>query len=437
MEKEELLRVLYDWNFWEKDLETGVPRPFYADHIKDLLDDVGIVTEIGLRRSGKSFIARQVAKRLIDGGTDRRDILIIDVNDYRLARDGEMLASAYSAYVSNIKTASKRKPLVIIDEAQEIGGWERFVRSISEKHEAKFIVTGSSSKLLSSEFSTLLGGRHISVEVLPLSFREFLGFKGINPGSTASISRDLGKIEKALDDYMEFGGLPAVVLAKHKAELLNSYIETIIVKDVAARYGVRDIAKLETLVRFYLSNISHSITYNSIAKFTRIPVKTVERLSGNLANAFLIFFVKRFSFSVKEQENSPRKIYSIDIGLSYAVGLSIAMGRGAVLENVVAVELKRRRKEFYYWKESTTGNEIDFIIVEKNGSHALLQVADNIDAKGTFDREVRGLEKAMGAFKEKRGILILRKLPYERTMAGLRKKGITAVSLWKWLLEGA
>ncbi len=273
------------------------------------------------------------------------------------------------------------------------------------------------------------------MQIYPLSFREYLSFKGINTDTKLDVGRNLTEISAALDRYLVDGGFPAVALSESKNELLNSYFDTVLVKDVASGYKIRSEEKLRLLAKFYLTNISHAITYNSISKFTKIPTKTVERFSGYIANAYMLFFVKRFSFSLKEQENSPRKVYSEDNGMSFAAGFNSAIGKGALAENVVAVELMRRGKEIYYWKDTVSGKEVDFIVKEGN-RHELIQVAENVGNLDTLKREKSALQAAMRKFRAKTSSIVVTEPQKEDIAKELLRKGIRTKLLWQFLLEG-
>ena len=435
MREEELLGILADWNFWGGGADTGIGRATYLTKIVELLKDTNIVAEIGARRSGKSYIARQVLGAFIEKGMARESTLVIDINDERFQKDESLLSSVYLAYKKNVNPSSNT--IIVIDEPQELKGWERFVRGVSERNEAKFIITGSSSKLLSSEFSALLGGRHITLRVWPLSFRESLEFEGIDIASKLGMAKNRAKVSLLLDRYITRGGFPAVALAssqKNIADLLNSYLDTILVKDIAIRYGIRNEGNLRTLAKFYLTNIGHLITYNSISKFTKLPVKTVERFSDCIEDAFLLFFVKRFSFSVKEQENSPRKVYAVDNGIAMAAGFNATIGKGALIENVIATELKRRNREFYYWRETQSGKEVDFVVKTGRG-YELVQACEAIGNPSTLERERGALRVAMRRFKKRRATLIAYSMPADGVVEGLAKDGIAVKHLWRWLIE--
>ena len=207
-----------------------------------------------------------------------------------------------------------------------------------------------------------------------------------------------------------------------------------IVKDIAGRYRIRNTEKLRLLAKFYLTNIAHSITYSSVSRFTRLPVKTIERFSEYMAGAYLLFFVKRFSFSIKEQENSPRKVYAADNGMAVAAGFNTAIGKGALVENAIATELARRGMETYYWKNPTTGREVDFVVKEGK-RYRLIQAAESIDEPNALDREAGALRSAMKRLGRGSCSIITNSAPRDSTVRQLRKAGVRIEPIWKFLLS--
>ena len=206
--------------------------------------------------------------------------MYINFEEVRLEKTIETLLNAYYAYLEIIRPTLK--PFLLLDEIQEINGWEKFVRSLNEKNEAKIIVSGLSAKLMSEEFATLLAGRDISIEIFPLNFFEFLEFKGFSIKSYEEAIIFKSEIIGKLREYLEFGGFPEVVLEKNenvKKEILKRYYETILIKDVKIRFKLRETNYIEKLSNFYLTNISSQISFNRLSKILNIPVKTVERLS--------------------------------------------------------------------------------------------------------------------------------------------------------------
>jgi len=436
MRKEEILEILTDWNFWAKEVDVGLKRGSYVKELLNLITKTNqIVCVSGVRRAGKSTLIKQVVKELIKT-TEVKNTLIVNFEDERFyERSLAVLRQIYDTYLEKVHPGEK--PFIFLDEVQEIGGWERFVRGVHGRKDAKLVVSGSSARLLSKEFATLLTGRHITFAVYPLNFNEFLKFKDMEVKSEVEALAKRVEIKRLLDEYLEFGGFPEVVLSSEKRRILLSYFETIITKDVAERFKIREGEKLRTLAKYYLTNISSLMTFNSVSRFLRLPLTTVERFSDHLETANLIFFVKRFSFSLKEQEKSPRKVYSVDIGLSNSVGFRFAMHLGKLMENVVAISLKTRQSfdpefEVYYWKDPL-GREVDFVIKKGLRVEEVIQVCRDPNDEETKKRELRGLVKAMDGFGLKRGLVITEDFEGEERVG---KRRIIYRPLWKWLLEG-
>ncbi len=378
MDRENILKILSSWNFWNHHIDTGINRSFYDDKIIDLFNDnqIKIIIETGIRRSGKSFISKQIAEALIKKSFSKTQVLIINLGDERLIeREYNLLLDIYNVYRETINP--DKQAIVILDEAQEVPGWERFVRGISERDEAKFIITGSSLKLLDSEYSTLLSGRHIVIYVHPLNYTEFVKFKG--GGS--------------ITEYLMHGGFPAIVLSNNKQELADSYFNTIILKDVIQRFNIHEPDAIIKLAKFYITSIGSKITFNSISKFLSMPVKTIYNYSLYLEKAYLLFFVDRFSFSIKGQNNSPKKVYTIDNSFPYFLGINPVEIKGRLLENTVAATLFAISKNnpqfhFYYWNENN--REVDFVVKNKN-TYMAIQVSYNLNNEKTRARETDGL----------------------------------------------
>jgi predicted AAA+ superfamily ATPase len=436
MRKEELLEILSDWNFWAKEIDTGIKREYYLKELLKILTKTDqIVCISGVRRSGKSTIMRQMAKELIKevGG---KNTLIINFEDERFTeRNLNTLIDTYNCYLEKVKPTGK-KPFIFLDEIQNINEWERFVRGIHERKEAKIVVSGSSSKLLSAELATLLTGRHILFNLYPLSFKEFLFFKNIPINSEIDIVSKRTEIKKLMSEYLEIGGFPEIVLSSEKKRIILGYFETIISRDIIERFNIREREKIRTLAKFYLTNIASPITFNKISRFLKLPLTTVERFSDYLETANLIFFVKRFSYSFKEQEKSSRKVYAIDNGLSNTIGFRFAENLGRTMENIVATELKRKQTmhpelEVYYWKDYQQ-REVDFVLKERTQVKQVIQVTSNIEDINTKERELKSLLKAMGEFKLKKGLVITEDVEREEEVGGNK---IVYIPLWKWLLE--
>lgn len=433
MQKSEIIEILSDWNFWVKKVGTGITREEYLDTLVNLITKTNqIICIAGIRRSGKSTIIRQIAKQLI--GQQNADTLIVNFEDERFRqRDLDLLIDIYSTYREKVKP--KSAPFIFLDEIQNIPEWERFARGVHERGEAKIIVSGSSSKLLSAELATLLTGRHIMFFVQPLSFKEFLTFNEMHVENEIEILAHRIEIKQLLDEFREYGGFPEVVQSSDKQRILLSYFETLIIKDVIERFNIREREKIRTIAKFYLTNISSPISFNKISGFLNIPLTTVERFSDHLETANVVFFLKKFSFSFKEQEKAQRKIYSADVGMSNAIGFRFSENLGKIMENIVAVELKKRQSfnpqiEIYYWKDYQQ-REVDFVVKEGLDVVQLIQVCHDVTNLETKEREVRSLVRAMKEFKLTEGLIITDDFEGEEEMKGFK---IEYVPMWKWLL---
>ncbi|MCL5986283.1 MAG: ATP-binding protein [Actinobacteria bacterium] len=318
---------------------------------------------------------------------------------------------------------------------QEVNEWEKWVRTMHELKKANIIVTGSNAKLLSQELSTLLTGRHLDITVFPLSFKEYLYFKNINIMSDLDIINNKLEINRLLKEYFEFGSFPEVVLNEEKNQILISYFDDIINKDLIRRYNIRKPDKLKNLTSFYFSNISSQITFNSLKSQLDLTTNTIEKFSTYLETVYLIFFLKRFSFKVSEQAKSPRKVYSIDTGLANIIGFRFSPNTGKIAENLVFLELFKKKitnplLEIYYWKNERH-QEIDFVIKEGQKLKELIQVCWNLDNLKTKNREIDSLFKGLEQLKVSDSLIITEEFEGEEV---INRKKIKFLPLYKWLL---
>jgi len=435
MEKNEIIKILYDWNFWDRDLATGIERGPYVERLLRYLNTDLVCVVTGARRSGKSYIMRQAVKRLIDTGVERNEILMINFEDPRFPKlDVTLLQKIYETYLEFL--SPKETPYIFLDEVQEVEGWEKWVRTMREIKKGKIVVSGSNAKLLSKELATLLTGLHIDLTIFPLSFKEFLSFNDVNFKNKLEIEVRAVEIKSLLRKYFEFGSFPEVVLNKEKKEILMRYYDDVINKDLIKRYKIRKVEQMKSLSRFYLTNVSNLTTFSSLEKHLNISTDTIEKFSEYLADAYLLFLLKRFSYKVREQDKSPKKVYSIDIGLANTVGYRFSENLGRLAENIVFLELKRKAQnnpnfEIFYWKDEYH-KEVDFVIKEGLKVTQLIQVCFNILDEKTKRREIGALIKAMNEFELNEGIVITEDFKSEQEIEGKR---ILFFPLWKWLIN--
>jgi len=431
MEKSEILGILNDWNFWKKDIETGIKRQEYVSNIQETSKTNEIVIVKGIRRCGKSTLLLQFCSELIKSGVKKEDILIINFEDPRFRNlDISLLNEIYEVYLTELNPSEKH--YVILDEVQIIDKWEKFARFLNENKKVHVFVTGSSSKLLSSEYSTVLSGRHLDIKLSPLSFKEFLSFLGIELKNEIDIVSKRHEIKRAFADYIKWGGFPKVVLEnseKGKRELLEMYFKDIIIKDIIARYKIKETGKLEELAKYYLSNISTLHSSNKIKNILNASLNMVQRFSDYLSYAYLLAFVPKFSWKVKEQLLNPKKVYSSDTGLRNSVSFLFKEDYGRLAENIVFNKLSSQENEIFYWKGK---HESDFVVKKRHKIKEVIQVCWNISNIQTKEREINGLIEACKELKLKKGLIITEDLEKEETIEGLK---IEYLPLWRWLLE--
>ena len=435
MDKNEILAILKDWNDWEGQQDIGTVRSVYLNRLESLITGSNqIITITGPRRAGKSYLMRQMARRLSDKGVKRENILFVNFEDPRfVSLDTKLLAQVYDVYKGFLSPTDT--PYIFLDEIQEVAGWEKWVRTMHELKKAKIIVSGSNAHLLSRELGTLLTGRHLDLTVFPLSFAEYLLFNKIEIKNAFDIVGKEAEIDGLLHKYIEAGSFPEVALSVKKTEVLLNYFDDLLTKDLLKRFRVRKTPAMKALIKYYLSNASNLVTFTSAGKFLQVHTNTIERFSGYFEDVYLIFLLKRFSYKVKEQEKSPRKIYAIDTGLCNSLGFRFSENIGRLAENIVFLALKRKQildpqVELFYWKDAQH-REVDFVIKDGLKVTSLIQVCWNIQDEKTKTRELRSLHKAMKDLNITNATVITDAAEGEEKLNGYTVK---MVPLRKWLL---
>ena len=281
MSKNEIFAILKDWNLWGIPPEAGVPRPQYLSRLQKLISgSKHVVVITGARRAGKSFLMKQAGSALIDSGVRKENILFVNLEDPRFVRlDTKLMDEIYEAYLEFV--APKGEVYVFLDEVQLAERWEKWVRTMHELRKARIIVSGSNAQLLSKELGTVLTGRHLDMTVFPLSFGEFLAFNGIaQVGKLSPTGREI-EIKSLFRKYLESGSFPEVALRERKKEILLSYFEDIVEKDLVRRFRIRKGQDLRALVKFYFSNISSraSLDLSVIAQRAFLGIEDWDQVS--------------------------------------------------------------------------------------------------------------------------------------------------------------
>lgn len=425
MEMEEL----NEWNPWWEKKETiqefvGAERPFYS-YLIDAIEIKEVVIITGVRRSGKSTLMYQMINKLLSNGVEPKQILFINFEDKKITESS--LDDLYFTYRKTLNP--EKKAYIFLDEIHKRKGWESWVRKKYDlKTKDKFVISGSCSYLLKKEYSTLLTGRNVTFEVFPLSFEEFLTFKGITIDKNLLKKRIILEqtkiqIEKSFDEYLNIGGFPEIFFKEElfKIKVLEQYFDDILYKDIIDRY-ILNTQKTKDLALFLLTNFTGFISLRNIRKSLKISYDTIKDYISYFKEAYLFFTVDHFSYSFKEQKTKAAKVYCIDNGLRNAAAFKFSKDTGKLAENLILVELKRRGKDVYYWKNK---GEVDFIIKEKDQSiHGInVSYTDLISA-----REKEALQEFQQTYKKTKQLILITK-DIEKEEAGIKY-----IPLWKWLL---
>jgi len=366
-----------------------------------------IITLIGVRRSGKTSILYDTINKLSKNiGIEK--IIFFNFEDERIDFSVDELNLIIEAYRELYPKNDLKKCYFFFDEIQNINGWEKFIRRVYDSISKNIFITGSNSKLLSSEIATSLRGRTISFEVYPLSFKEYLNFKDIKIDFYSS--KSLAFIKNALDEYLQNGGFVELLFVDKKfhSKILQEYFNTMIYKDLIERYEIKNIVALKFFLKRVLSSNTKQISINKIynelkSNNIKIGKNTLYEFLEYAQNIFLIQTIKKFDNKLVSRELGEKKVFSIDIGLSNAIDYNFSNDLGKALENIVFLELKRDYDEIYFYNDSKS--ECDFIAIKKNETKAI-QVSYDISENETKKREIKGLINACKKLKLNKGLII-------------------------------
>lgn len=413
----DLKKALHDWTGWfNRFLDELIPRaesPVFQEGL--------CLALIGVRRSGKTSLAVQIAKNL----KKNHATFYFNFEDpvFFAGADVSVIDILISLYEEDRGFSPE---LVILDEVHQISGWERWVRKAVDTGRYQVIVTGSSSQLLSSEIATSISGRAIKNIVWPLSFSEYLAFRQIKPDSEGIYLREL-------DSYLRWGGFPKACLTHNENDriiLLKQYLGDVVLRDVLARHKIKNPHSLHQLVTWYLTGVSCLHSYTAIRKAFGISIELAAALTSYLSQAFLTFEMSRYHPNLKVQARDPKKIYIIDPGLRTVSLQSKREDWGYLAENSVYLELRRRKKEIYYFKGS---QETDFIITELGNPVEVIQVSySNLEVQKTKEREISSLLECLDHLKMNRGKILTLTFEDKQMINGHL---IEFIPLYRWLIE--
>lgn len=335
-------------------------RPDYIEAVKPFMDAPLVKILTGVRRCGKSTIFEMIRQELLERGIPEDHIIMkkyteMDIPDTITAKQ------MYDELVSRVE--DDKRYYFLLDEIQEIKGWEKAVNSLLEGMNADIYVTGSNSKLMSSEISTYLTGRYISIPVFTLSFREYLEFK---KESTQSY-------DKLLEEYIKFGGFPIIALGEYEQQsayqIVDGIYHTVVSRDIVKRHRINKQDLFDRVVKYVIENMGKTFSASSISNFLKsenrkVSIESIYNYLRWLEQAFIIFPCKRYDMQGKSILKTQEKYYLADVSFRYALfGYNRKMLDG-VMENIVYLELRRRGYDVYVGKNNT--KEIDFIAIHKD-----------------------------------------------------------------------
>lgn len=420
--------------------------PLVERDVEIPLDSSKIITLSGPRRSGKTFLLYSFMKKIVQAKINPEKMFYISFDDPRLlpctASDLQTISECYFELYPHLYG---KMNYAFLDEIQNVKDWELGIRRIYDTGNFRLFLTGSSSKFLSKEIATNLRGRALNFEILPFSFKEFIRAKGIDASVDKNLvysSKRFG-VKKMLAEYFETGSFPEVALEKSenlKVRILKEYLNTMFFRDMIERYRIRNEAVIRELIKYFSTNVGNVFSQNNIWKWLKqthpLTKKTLIHYSAYLEDIGLFFFLRRFSFSVKEQLQTKRKVYIVDNGLRSAFGFRFSEDRGRILENTVFLELKQRQNrnpfsEIFYYQDHEK-REVDFVIKERNRIKNLVQVYTSLQNFETKKREVNSLFSAGKNLKCSNLTVITFEEEGEEKIQG---KKIIFKPVWKWLME--
>jgi len=385
---EEKINAIKKYNFWDKKTpELGYYRTDYADKIFEYTGNRLIKVLIGQRRTGKSYILRQLANRLIDNGIKRKNILYInkEYTDFDFITNYTDLDDFVKFYKRQSDVSGKM--FLFIDEIQNITNWEHFVNSYSQDFvdEYEIFISGSNSKMLSGELATLLSGRYVEFEIFPFSFSEYLGI----------LQKENTK--QNFIEYMESGGLPELFNLQND-EIKRNYVsaikDTVFLRDIIQRYNIKEPKLLEDVFVYLVNNAANLISITNVVNYfkslgRKTTYDTVSAYIGYMEDSFLVHKSERYDIRGKDTISGNSKYYINDLAYKNYLYTGFGFGTGYKLENLVYLNLKRNGFKIY------TGvfrnKEVDFVAL-KDDKILYVQATSLMIDESTIEREYSPLE---------------------------------------------
>ena len=361
-----------------------VARELYMKQIRPFMNRPFVKVIAGIRRCGKSVVLQLIADELEHQGVAVERIVYMNFESFEWMDIAD--AKALYRYIKDRVEKTEGRVYILLDEIQEVKDWEKAVNSFLVDWDVDVYVTGSNSRLLSSELSTYLAGRYVSFHIMPLSFNEYLLFHGIESENKENLREEFRK-------YLRMGGFPAVHTANYSYDavykLVYDIYSSVILRDTVQRHSIRNVELLERVVRFVFDNIGNRLNAKNIADYfksqqRRVDINTVYNYLEALQGAFIIRRVPRYDIKGKDLLQTHEKYFVSDLSLIYAVmGYKDRMISGA-LENLVYWEMRRRGYDTYIGKQDT--REVDFVGIRRD-EKIYVQVTYRMESDATGERE--------------------------------------------------
>jgi len=417
--------------------QESIPAKLFSRNVMTPIDTEKIVALRGVRRCGKSSILQLSINQIIESGVKREQILFLNFDDERLQfelADFDLIIQSYQELFPHIRL---QDTYIFFDEIQTNVGWEQFVRRVYDQHSKHIFITGSNSKMLSSEIATSLRGRTLQYEILPLSFREFCNFRQLDSNVYSATNKP--KLIAAFTEYLHFGGFPEVVLMRHEHydRILQEYYFVMLYKDLVERYELKNIAAIKYFIHRLLVNVTKPTSINKLYNELKsvgvaVSKNTLYKLAEYLEAIYFFMPVKKMEPSFVKQTGSDKKYYCIDNGLRKSLSKTTQDDKGILLENQVYLWLRAQcdmNRNIYYYKGT---KECDFVITHSTQTEQLIQVSWDISDKLTYDREIEGLLEASRKLNCTYLMIITSDFEQEIDVDGLR---INVVPAWKLMLQ--
>lgn len=405
MDKTEIITILNDWNYWNKDVLGVKNRKSYDKRIEKFIQKNEIVVLKGIRRCGKSTLILNQIKKLINSGVPKKNILFVNLEDPRFLNHLglDLLEEIKNRYLEYLDPSAK--PYIFLDEIQNIPNWEKWVNKEHELKTSYIALTGSNSSMLSSEIATVLSGRYIAIEIYPLSFKEYLYFNDLTIDSKLDLVDNKININRHFEKFLQYGAFPKSLEYDENSikELMITYKDSILLKDIVARFKLKNFHILEEIAAFFLSNSGIIQSITKLKNNFGISFDMARDYVEYLKKAYMLHEIKKFDYSLKKQNVNDKKYYSCDLGLSNIFRIPNLNTRGSDLETVIFLELQRRGYEIYYYK-TNNDLEIDFVVSQNGTIEKLIQVTKTLENEKTYKREIAPFAKTIEELKLSKNI---------------------------------